>query len=302
MAINKFMLAALKAISYSDPGVGTDRIIDSIIHYRKYPHKMLEEQIIVDGRRVNVGIFEAKEKTCEDILVLLHGGGWTCGNIDTYSRTCTEIADFAGCTVMCVDYRLAPESPFPCALNDCYAAVKELITLFGEDKIVLIGDSAGGNLSAAVSIMANDRGEFRVSRQILIYPATNSDYTESSPFKSVAENGKDYLLTAKKLCEYMDLYVPDKSERLSPYVAPILCENLSNQPKTLIITAEFDPLRDEGEAYGEKLRKFGNTVSVNRMKDALHGFLSLPSRFSHVKKTYAAICAFLRNEVIDIEK
>lgn len=302
MAINKFMLAALKAISYSDPGVETDRIIDSIIHCRKYPYKSFDREVVVDNRKVDIGVFEPKENLCDDTLVMLHGGGWTGGSINTYSRTCSEIADFVGCRVLCVEYRLAPEYPFPHALNDCYAAVKTIIGKYGEDKVTLIGDSAGGNLSAVVSIKANDTGDFHVSKQILLYPATNSDYAETSPFKSVAENGKDYLLTSKKLCEYMDLYVPNKDDRKNPYVAPILCENLGNQPKTLIITAEFDPLRDEGEAYGERLRQFGNSVSVMRMKDALHGFLSLPKRFSHVKKTYEAIRAFLRNEVINIEK
>jgi acetyl esterase/lipase len=156
-----------------------------------------------------------------------------------------------------------------------------------------MGDSAGGNLAAAVSLMAADRGEFRVGKQILLYPSTYNDHSEASPFPSIRENGKGYLLTSKKISDFQNLYINNTQDLTSPYFAPLLSDSLEHQPKTLLITAEYDPLRDEGEAYGYKLRRFGNEVFIYRIKDALHGFFSLPLRFAHVKQCYQLINEFL---------
>lgn len=122
--------------------------------------------------------------------------------------------------------------------------------------------------------MGRDRNVFRVRRQILLYPATYNDHSpESSPFDSIRENGQDYILTSKRLCEYWELYLsPD--DWYDPYAAPLLEKNLSDQPDTLIITAEHDPLRDEGEAYGRALAEAGSRVVINRLEGAIHGFIS----------------------------
>ena len=142
------------------------------------------------------------------------------------------------------------------------------------EDIVLVGDSAGGNLAAVVSLMGRDRGVFQVKRQILLYPATYNDHSpETSPFESIRENGQDYILTSKRLCEYWELYLsPD--DWYDPYAAPLLEKDLTGQPDTLIITAEHDPLRDEGEAYGKALAEAGNRVVINRLEGAIHGFIS----------------------------
>ncbi|MDD4689102.1 MAG: alpha/beta hydrolase, partial [Eubacteriales bacterium] len=219
------------------------------------------------------------------------------GNTDSYAKTCDDLATQTGRHVYSLEYRLAPEYRFPCALEDCYAVAKELHLT--RESVVLMGDSAGGNLAAAVSLLAADRGEFKVNRQILLYPLTYNDHTINSPFPSVTENGTNYLLTSKMICDYMDLYAPDENDRKSPYLAPLLSDNLYGQPETLIVTAEYDPLRDEAEAYGEKLRSFGNLVSVVRINDALHGFFSLPIKFAHVKRCYGVINAFLDGEIVE---
>lgn len=151
----------------------------------------------------------------------------------------------------------------------------------------------GANLAAAVSLLARDRGEFSVARQILVYPSTYNDHSENSPFDSVRENGTDYLLTSKKIQDYMALYMRSEADLESPYFAPLLAEDLRCQPRTLILTAQYDPLRDEGEEYGRRLARAGNRVRVYRMKDALHGFFSLGPGFAHVKCAYRAIRAFL---------
>ena len=201
--------------------------------------------------------------------------------------------------VVSVDYRLAPEYKFPAAPEDCYAVAREIylndsLLDTRPEEIALIGDSAGGNLAAAVSLMARDRGEFLPAKQILIYPATAADHSETSPFPSVHENGTDYLLTSKRVCDYMDLYRSGDEDLHNPYFAPLQAADFRDQPDTLIITAEYCPLRDEAEEYGHRLMKAGNRVMIRRIPDALHGYFSLPARFVQVKRTYEIINRFLK--------
>lgn len=303
MAINPFMMAALKALSYTEIDVTknyrADRLIDNITHPSlKLLYEMWDRKITIDGYDLPVRSFSPKKQRSQEVLLFFHGGGWVSGNIESYTATCAELANQTGRRVLSVDYRLAPEYPFPCAAEDCYRVARELFLHStppetAADRIILIGDSAGGNLAAVVSLMAADRGEFRVKRQILIYPSTYNDHSEASPFPSIVENGKDFLLSSKRICEYQELYLQKQEDKFSPYFAPLLSDHLEHQPKTLLITAEYDPLRDEGEAYGEKLKEYGNDVTQYRMKDALHGFFSLPLRFTHVKQCYRLINAFL---------
>lgn len=302
MAINKFMMAALKALSYADYNIKENykfnRVINNIIHPPlKEPCIFWEHNITSRDYELPVRIFPPAKIRSEEIILFFHGGGWVTGNTDSYARTCADLATQTGRHVYSLEYRLAPEYPFPCALEDCYAVAKELH--ISREGVVLMGDSAGGNLAAVVSLLAAERGEFHVNRQILLYPLIYNDHTSNSPFRSVTEYGTNYLLTSKKICDYMELYAPDEKDRTSPYLAPLLSDNLHGQPETLIVTAEYDPLRDEGEAYGEKLRRFGNSVSIVRIKDALHGFFSLPLRFAHVRLCYEVINAFLDGENVE---
>lgn len=307
MAINRVMLAALKALSYPDIDLKRNyklvRGVVGITHYhiRKPFYTVWDHTIDAWDHEIPVRQYfpdDGREQQNRPLLVFFHGGGWVTGNIDSYDKVCANLAKHTGHTVLSVDYRLAPEHRFPAGLEDCYLAVQEAFAnaaLLGTrpDQITLIGDSAGGNLAAAVSLLARDRGAICPARQILIYPATNNDHTDSSPFASVRENGTDFLLTSKRIQDYMALYLSEEKDRESPYFAPLLAEDLSGQPKTLVITAAFDPLRDEGEAYGEKLRAAGNPVEMYRVEDALHGFFSLPPRFSQVRECYAVINRFL---------
>ena len=263
-------------------------------------YKMLDHKIIVDDREIPVRVFIPSKNPIPKLLIFFHGGGWVIGNIDSYTNMCANMANETCHTVVSVDYRLAPENPFPAGLDDCYHVVQDICThpqIFNIDpeNITLIGDSAGGNLAAAVSLMAKNKGGFLPSKQILIYPATNYEHTTSSPYASVIDNGTDYFMTSKRIQDYMELYVPNTKDRLSPYVAPLLAKDLSNQPKTLIITAEYDPLRDEGEAYGEKLKSFGNYAIIYRIKDALHGFMTNPLANEDIDKSYEYINMFLNN-------
>lgn len=264
-------------------------------------YKMLDHRIIIGDREIPVRVFIPRSSPYHQVLVFFHGGGWVTGNIDSYTNVCANMANKTNHMVISVDYPLAPENPFPDGVEACYYVTREVflnpeILNCRQEDITLIGDSAGGNLAAVVSLMARDRGEFLPKKQILLYPATNYDHSENSPYASVKENGTDYIMTSKRIQDYMDLYVQKEEDRLNPYVAPILSKDLSNQPKTLIITAEFDPLRDEGEDYGISLRNFGNDVEIYRMKDALHGFISNPLSSDDTEKSYEIINSFLNDK------
>ena len=161
------------------------------------------------------------------VLLFFHGGGWVTESVENYDRVCSRMAQSTGHIVMSVEYRLAPEYRFPVPLEDCYAAAKalymgHLVLPADPDRITIIGDSAGGNLAAAVCLKARDTGEFIPKKQILIYPALNNCYTEGSPYKSVQENGEGYLLTAVKMEDYLKLYESSPEDRQNPYFAPIL--------------------------------------------------------------------------------
>ena len=268
--------------------------------------RIMENNNIHDKKKANnVNIGESKKKNEPlDIIIFFHGGGWVTGNIDSYTNICGNMANQTNCIVISVDYRLAPEHPFPAGLEDCYNVTKVIAGNISKElakskkvktprKLILSGDSAGGNLAAVVSLLAKENGEFIPDKQILYYPSCYNDYSETSPFESVKLYGEDYVLTSKRITEYMELYVQNEEDINSPFVAPLLAEDVSKQPETLIITAEYDPLRDEGEAYGVKLEEAGNTVQIKRMKDALHGFLSLPKNSDILVRCYEIVKGFL---------
>ncbi len=308
MAINKTMRAALSALSYPEIDIKKtyplERELKKIASWRmKKPrlYRVWEHEVPCGDHRVPVRIFTPSKGERHPVLLFFHGGGWVTGDIDSYDGVCADMAALTGRVVVSVDYRLAPEHPFPAGLEDCYAAAREIFLndkLLGTkpEEIVLIGDSAGGNLAAAVSLLARDRGEFLPARQILIYPAVGNDHSDTSPFPSVRENGSGYLLTAKRIRGYMALYRTSEADLDNPYFAPLTAGDLSLQPDTLIITAEYCPLRDEAEFYGVQLRAAGNRVEIVRMPDALHGYFSLPASFKLVRQTYEVINRFLERK------
>ena len=222
-------------------------------------------------------------------------------SIETYERICMQMAYSTQQLVISVGYRRAPEFRFPVPLQDCYTAAEalfcgKLLENVKPEDITVIGDSAGGNLTAALTLMAKEKGDFMPKRQILIYPAVWNDYTDTSPFLSVKENGKEYLLTAEKMETYLNLYQKEAKDRENPYFAPLLANNVRGLPRTLILTAELDPLRDEGERYGQRLKEAGNQVEIKRIPDAIHGYFALGIKNIYVKESLHLICTFLKEE------
>jgi len=265
-------------------------------------YRALDRQIMSDDgdHQIPVRVFQPRERRREEVLLFFHGGGWVTGDIESYTPACATMADLTGCVVASVDYRLAPEHPFPAGLDDCYRAARLLLQdpqragVADPDKIVLVGDSAGGNLVAAVSLLLREHGDRGARRQILLYPVTHWDHDpESSPFASVRHHGEGYRLTNTEVADYLELYVPDPLQRKDPRVAPLMATDLTEQPSTLLVTAELDLLRDEAEAYGRALEQAGNQVRIHRVAGALHGFIALPRFSRSLREAYQVINDFL---------
>ena len=229
------------------------------------------------------------------VVVFFHGGGWVIGSIDSHEATVRSLAEQTGAIFVSVEYRLAPESRFPAAPEDCYAAtawVAANAASIGGDptRIAVAGDSAGGNLAAVVALMAKERGGPDLAFQLLIYPCTDMD---PERWPSATENAKGYFLTADSMVWFYGHYIDDE-HRFNPYAAPIQAADLSGLPPALVITAEFDPLRDEGEAYAARLREFGVPAEAVRYDGMIHGFFSMSLMIDRAKDAQAQAAAALR--------
>ncbi len=298
------MLAAIKALSYTEERLVQDykaeRKLDDVLHPKQHNknQRTWRRRIVRDGYSIPIKLYFPEKVEEGNLLVYIHGGGFVKGSNQTYSQVCTALANATQHTVLSVEYRLAPEYPFPTGLEDCYEVVQHLLTypdLFGvkAEAITLIGDSAGANLIAALSLLIRERKGKQVRQQILIYPLLYNNHTKTSPYRSMQDNAEGYLLTEKRINHYIDLYLEDKTDLENPYFAPLLAQDLSKQPDTLIITAEYDPLRDEGEDYAKRLQEAGNDVWCHRVADSVHGYFSLPPAWGCVRETYEVIKSFL---------
>ena len=210
------------------------------------------------------------------LVVDFHGGGWVLGGLDMADWLCSSVAVGLDAVVVSVDYRLAPGHRFPAAAEDCYAALVDVVARAAEfdadpDRVAVMGDSAGGNLAAVVSLMARDRSGPAIAHQGLLYPAT--DLTMASP--SIVENGSAPVLTRADMLAFRAHYLGDADPR-QPYASPLLADDLSGLPPALVQVAEHDPLRDDGLRYATALRAAGVPVRVTEYTGMPHGYLSFP--------------------------
>jgi acetyl esterase len=215
------------------------------------------------------------------ILVFFHGGGWVIGNRETHDATCRALTNAAGCIVASVDYRLAPEHKFPAAVEDSYAATRWIAdhaTSIGADptRIAVGGDSAGGNLAATVSLAALERGGPPLVFQLLVYPVT--DHAYDTP--SYKDNADGYFLTRDAMVWFWNHYLDREADGRNPLASPLRARDLQNLPPAFVMTAEYDPLRDEGEAYAKRLREAGVPVTLNRYDGTIHGFFIMGNALS----------------------
>lgn len=231
------------------------------------------------GGDVPVRIYRPEGDAPAPVLVWYHGGGWVIGDVETSDPTARKLCRRAGVVVVSVDYRLAPEHPFPAAPDDAWAALRWVADHIGEHggdpaRLAVGGDSAGGNLAALVAIRARDEGGPALRHQLLVYPAT--DLTMGQP--SIVENGEGYFLTKATMEWFTDHYLGadrQHGDPTSPAVSPLAVEDLSGLPPAQVLTAEFDPLRDEGAAYAERLAEAGVAVEHVPGPGLIHGFFAM---------------------------
>jgi len=230
------------------------------------------------------------------LLVYFHGGGWTIGDLDVTDVPSRALAHATGGVVVSVDYRLAPEHRFPAALDDCYAATRwaaEHAAELGGDakRLVVIGDSAGGNLAAAVALQAREQGGPPIAYQVLIYPVI--DYSFDRP--SYRDNADGYLLTTAAMRWFWGHYLGDEADGADWRASPLRAADLSGLPPALIATCEFDPLRDEGEAYADSLRAAGVAVKLHRYAGMIHGFYWMSKVLPQAQELLDEIAAELQS-------
>jgi acetyl esterase len=205
-------------------------------------------------------------------IVWIHGGGWVICDLDTHDAVCRLLAASSGCRVVALDYRRAPEHPFPAPLEDCWDALRAVAADTGNAPLIIAGDSAGGNMSAACALRACDRGGPELALQVLVCPVVDHDMTTASYRER--GSGPDLFITAKDMEWFWNCYIPDPAARPVPDASPLRAEDLSNLPPAIVITAEYDPLRDEGIAYARRLEAAGVQVVHHHHEDMFHDFFS----------------------------
>jgi acetyl esterase len=231
-------------------------------------------------------------------LMYFHGGGWYIGSVGNYDSVCKELSAGAGCITVSVEYRLAPEHKFPAASDDCLAATRWVAANIGDyggdpARIALAGDSAGGNLAAVTALLLRDEGGPVPIAQLLIYPVTDHP---GAGHGSMAENAEGYLLTRADMDAFSAHYLRSAEDIQDARVHPFRASSHANLPAAFIITAEFDPLRDEGEAYGRALAAAGVPVRVSRYDGTIHGAIAFYPIFRSGKAMLDDSCSWLREQ------
>jgi len=235
-----------------------------------------DHRVPVAGGEITVRVYSPAGPGPHPALVYYHGGGWVIGDLYTHDGLCRSLTNAVRCAVLSVDYRLAPESRYPVATEDSYAALHWTVTNasgLGIDprRVAVGGVSAGGNLATVVALMARERGGPALAHQVLIYPVTDHDLNTPS----YLGNATGYVLTREGMRWFWNHYLARESQGREPYASPLRAPSLTGLPSALVITAEYDPLRDEGEAYAARLRDAGVPVTVTRYTGMFHGFVRM---------------------------
>lgn len=229
------------------------------------------------GGRIPARLYRPKDgKRGGGVIHFVHGGGWVMGNLDMNDNTCRLLANRTGLPVVATTYRLAPEHPFPAGPDDAWQALDWVVKNaaaqgWDANRIAMAGGSAGGNLVASTTLRAKAQGGPRIAMQVLIYPVIDSTMST----ESYTTNAKGYLITAEQMAWYWRRYVPDTAARRNPLASPHFATDLAGLPPAFVLTAEFDTLRDEGEAWAARLKAAGVPVEVHRAKGQIHGFMTM---------------------------
>jgi acetyl esterase len=247
------------------------------------------------GGPLRIRLYTPKAQGPLGVCLYFHGGGWVLNSIETHDDLVRRLTAAGNCLFVSVDYRLAPEHPFPAAIDDGYAAllwVAEHASEWGGDpaRIAVAGDSAGGNIAAVLCLMSRDRSGPPIRQQTLIYPITDCDFNRPS----YLANADGYFLTRSQMQWFWDQYVPDPAQRSDPYASPLRAASLAGLPPALVLTAEYDPLRDEGEAFAAALRAAGVPVKLHRYDGMIHAFVKRVEIFNAAHDAIARIGAELQ--------
>lgn len=248
-------------------------------------------------RDTSIRIYYPEKTGVHPVFIWIHGGGYVLGNIEVYDSICRTITNTVHCAVISIEYGLAPEHKFPKPVEECYQVVKWVHDNAAELKIIpekmaIGGDSVGGTLSAVISRLSTEKGEFKIAHQTLI----NAMYDMLGKTKpaSRVENAKGYRLTTEAIEGFFaNQYLNDRSEASSPLASPLLAENLEGLPPALIITSEYDPLRDEGEHYAQRLSEAGVDVHLKRYDGIIHGFFNMQKTLSEARNALELVCTSL---------
>lgn len=260
-------------------------------------HEIKDLTIDGPGGQIPLRIYRPEGDGPFATLVYFHGGGWVIGDLDTCDSVCREIATLGDLVVVSVDYRLSPEHVFPAAVDDCYTALLWVADnrslLKNNGKIGVAGESAGGCLAAAMAQMSRDKGGPKLALQGLFYPVIDS----AMKHDSWSRNGTGYLLERPIMEWFWSTYCPDPADRKDPRTAPICAEDLSGLAPALVVTAEFDPLCDEGQAYGQALQSAGNQVQIMACDGLVHDFFGTATVFQCSRRPFLATLEHLKNHL-----
>jgi len=242
--------------------------------------------------KLPVRVYDPAPGTAPPLMIFIHGGGWVIGNVEGYDKPCRALANAARCVVASVEYRLSPETKYPGPAEDAYAAALWLAghaAELGADprRVIVAGDSAGGNLAAVVSLMARDRGAPRIDQQILLFPVTAP--ARGTTFPSYEENADGYMLTRGAMEWFWDHYVSSAEQAREPYASPLHAKDLSGLPPAVVATAEYDPLRDEGRAYAERLAEAGVPVTPLPYDGMIHDFFLMGAALDRTRRLLSDI-------------
>jgi acetyl esterase len=300
--LDKLMGQDIKKLSPAQARTAMQKSVTQLHKLTRYREEKLfrveERPIVLRKGLIKARIYQPVQEEGLPLIMFFHGGGFVQGDVYTHDHNCRRLAVQIKAVVVSVEYRLAPEFPFPVPAEDCYEATcwaVEQAKELGIDphKLVVMGDSAGGNLATVVCMMSRDRGGPPITAQVLIYPAL--DATLSMP--SVNALAKGYFLTREKMEWYIGHYARNEVNKKHPYLSPLFAEKLHDLPPALIITAEFDPLIDDGEGYAEKLKGAGIPVEYMEYKGMIHAFFSMPGLLREARKAEEQVKKFILRHV-----
>ncbi len=252
-----------------------------------------------ENHEIPVRIYRPNASPSLPVMVYCHGGGWVLCDLDTHDESCRRLAKQAECVVVSVDYRLAPEHPFPVPFDDTYKALEWVHANADKldvdpNRISVGGDSAGGNIVAGVALKARDEKGPKIHHQLLIYPVTNVSSLDTQSYRDF-DTG--YRLQKAEMAWFIDQYLGEDADRSHSWVSPLLEKNLAGLPPTYLATAGFDVLRDEGEAYADALRAAGVAVEFDCFHDQVHGFMAMAHGIESSKKALDVIAARFRRGI-----